>query len=60
MKNLLDLLKEAFGTISVVFSGAASVFSVMHLGEFITILIAICAFILYMGLSITVKMMDKE
>ena len=46
--------------ISVVFACAASVFCVIRLGEGTVLLIAICAYILYAGLSITLKRMDKE
>lgn len=60
MKNVLEVLKESLGTISVVFACAASVFCVIRLGEGTVLLIAICAYILYAGLSITLKRMDKE
>lgn len=60
MKNILEAVKESLGTISVVFACAASVFCVMRLGEYVTLLIAGCAYILYIGLAITIKRMDKE
>lgn len=60
MKDVLEAVKESLGTISVVFACAASVFCVMRLGEWVTLLIAGCAYILYIGLSITIKRMDKE
>lgn len=60
MKDILETMKESLGTISVVFACAASVFCVMRLGEGTVLLIAICAYILYIGLAITVKRMDKE
>jgi len=44
-------VKESLGTISVVFACAASVFCVMRLGEGTVLLIAICAYILYIGLE---------
>lgn len=60
MKDVLEVVKESLGTISVVFACAASAFCVMRLGEGTVLLIAICAYILYAGLSITIKRMDKE
>ena len=60
MKDLLEAVKESLGTISVVFACAASVFCVMRLGEGTVLLIAICAYILYIGFAITIKRMDKE
>lgn len=60
MKDILEAVKESLGTISVVFACAASVFCVMRLGEWVTLLIAGCAYILYIGLAITIKRMDKE
>lgn len=60
MKNVLEALKESLGTISVVFACAASVFCALRLGEETVLLIAICAYILYAGLSITLKRMNKE
>lgn len=60
MKDLLESLKDALGTIAVVFACAASVFCVLRFGEWTVLLIAICAFILYAGLSVTLKLMDKE
>ena len=60
MKDILEAVKESLGTISVVFACAASVFCVMRLGEYVTLLIAGCAYILYIGLAITIKRMDKE
>lgn len=59
MKDILVAVKESLGTISVVFACAASVFCVMRLGEYVTLLIAGCAYILYIGLAITIKRMDK-
>lgn len=59
MKDVLEAVKESLGTISVVFACAASVFCVMRLGEYVTLLIAGCAYILYIGLAITIKRMDK-
>lgn len=60
MKDILETVKESLGTISVVFACAASVFCVMRLGEGTVLLIAICAYILYIGLAITVKRMNKK
>ena len=60
MKDLLEALKDSLGVIAVVFACAASAFSAMNLGEFAVLLIAVCAFILHIGLSITIKRMDKE
>lgn len=60
VRNLLEVLKDALGTIAVVFACAASVFCVLQFGEGTVLLIAICAFILYAGLSVTLKLMDKE
>ena len=47
-------------SIKGVFACAASVFCAMRLGEGTVLLIAICAYILYIGLAITIKRMDKE
>lgn len=55
MKDILEAVKESIGTISVVFACAASVFCAMRLGEGTVLLIAICAYILYIGLDITIK-----
>lgn len=60
MKDILKAVKESLGTISVVFACAASVFCVMRLGEGTVLLIAICAYILYIGLAIAIKRMNKE
>ena len=60
MKDILEAVKESLGTISVVFACAASVFCVMRLGEYVTLLIAGCAYILYIGLAIAIKRMNKE
>ena len=60
MKDILEAVKESLGTISVVFACASSVFCVMRLGEGSALLIAICAYILYIGLAIAIKRMDKE
>lgn len=60
MKDLLESVKESLEIIAVVFACAASVFCVLRWGEFAVLLIAICAYVLYIGLSITIKRMDKE
>lgn len=60
MKDLLEAVKASLGTITVVFACAASVFCAMRLGEGTVLLIAICAYILYIGLAITIKRMNKE
>lgn len=60
MKDILVAVKESLGTISVVFSCTASVFCVMRLGEGTVLLIAICAYILYISLAIAIKRMNKE
>ena len=60
MRNLLKVLEDAFGTIAIVFACASSVFCVMRFGEETVLLIALCAFILYAGLSVTLKLTDKE
>lgn len=60
MRNLLEVLKSILGTIAVVFACAASVFCVLRFGEETVLLIAICAYILHGGLTITLKLMGKE
>ena len=60
MKEVLKAIKEGLGIISVVFACAVSMFCVMRLGEWVTLLIAGCAYILYIGLAITIKRIDKE
>ena len=60
MKEVLKAIKEGLGIISVVFACAVSMFCVMRLGEWVTLLIAGCSYILYIGLAITIKRMDKE
>ena len=60
MKDILKAVKESLASIAVIFACAASIFSVMRWGEFTVLLIAICAYILYIGLAITIKRMDKE
>lgn len=60
MKDILKAVKESLAIIAVIFACAASVFCVMRWGEFTVLLIACCAYILYTGLAITIKRMDKE
>ena len=60
MKDILEAVKESIAIIAVIFAYAVSMFCVMRLGEWITLLIASCAYILYIGLAITIKRMDKE
>ena len=60
MKDILKAVKESLARIAVIFACAASIFSVMRWGAFTVLLIAICAYILYIGLAITIKRMDKE
>ena len=60
MKDILVAVKESLAIIAVIFACAVSIFCVMRLGEWVTLLIAGCAYILYIGLSVTIKRIDKE
>lgn len=60
MKKILEILEDFLGLISVVSIFAASLYAVSSWGIYIVILIAICAYILYLGVHITRKLMDKE
>lgn len=60
MKDILEAVKESLAIIAVIFACAVSMFCVMRLGEGTVLLIAICAYILYIGLAVTVKRMNKE
>ena len=60
MKDILVAVKESLAIIAVIFACAASMFCVMQLGEWVTLLIAGCAYILYIGLAIAIKRMNKE
>lgn len=60
MKDILVAVKESLAIIAVIFACAVSMFCVMRLGEWVTLIVAGCAYILYIGLSVTIKRMDKE
>lgn len=60
MKDILVAVKESLAIIAVIFACAVSMFCVMRLGEWVTLIVAGCAYILYIGLSVTIKLMDKE
>lgn len=59
-KILFEILEDFLGFISVVSIFAVSLYAVSSWGIYIVILIAICAYILYFGVHITRKIMDKE
>ena len=60
MKKILETLEDFLGLISVVFIFAASLYVVSSWGLHTVILIAICAYILYCGVHITRKLINKE
>lgn len=60
MKDILEAVKESLAIIAVIFACAVSIFCVIRLGEWITLLVAGCAYILYIGLTITIKRINKE
>ena len=59
-KILLETLEDFLGFISAVSIFAVSLYAVSSWGIYIVMLIAICAYILYLGIHITRKIMDKE
>ena len=59
MKDILESLKECFGIIAATSAFAASVFGILRFGEWAVLLIAFCSFLLYIGISITIKMIKK-
>ena len=60
MKDILEAVKESLAIIAVIFACAVSMFCVMRLGEWVTLIVAGCAYILYIGLTIAIKRIDKE
>ena len=58
--SLVDVLEDFLGFISVVSIFAVSLYAVSSWGTYIVILIAICAYILYLGVHISRKLMNKE
>ena len=59
MKDVLKSLKECFGIIAATSAFAASVFGIMRFGEWAVLLIAFCSLLLYIGISITIKLINK-
>ena len=60
MKDILEAVKKSLAIIAVIFACAVSMFCVMRLGEWVTLIVAGCAYILYIGLTIAIKRIDKE
>ena len=60
MKDILEAVKESLAIIAVIFACAVSMFCVMRLREWVTLIVAGCSYILYIGLDVTIKRMDKE
>lgn len=60
MKNVLESLKDCFGIIAAMSAFAASVFGILRFGEWAVLLIAFCSFLLYIGISVTLKMTNKK
>lgn len=60
MKDVLESLKDCFGIIAATSAFAASVFGILRFGEWAVLLIAFCSLLLYIGISITIKMIKNE
>lgn len=60
MKDVLESLKDCFGIIAAASAFAASVFGILRFGEWAVLLIASCSLLLYIGISITIKMIKNE
>ena len=60
MKDVLESLKECFGIISATSAFAASVFGILRFGEWAVLLIAFCSLLLYIGISITIKIIKRN
>lgn len=60
MKDVLETLKDCFGIIAATSAFAASVFGILRFGEWAVLLIAFCSLLLYIGISITIKMIKRN
>ena len=59
-KMFFETLEDILGFISIVCGLSATIYSVASWGVFTVILVGICAYILYWGVHITRKLIDKE
>lgn len=59
-KILFETLEDILGFISIVCFLSATIYSVASWGVSTDILAGICAYILYLGVHITRKLIDKE
>ena len=59
-KMFFETLEDILGFIAIVCGLSATIYSVASWGVFTVILVGICAYILYLGVHITRKLIDKE
>lgn len=60
LKNVLESINDALSFIALVSGIALSVIGILTLGTHAVVLIATCSLVLGVGLSITLKLMNKK